>query len=658
MKHFNSQDARFFINTYGFSLFPIHGINQNGSCTCGNIDCKSPGKHPATNDGFKSASKDIEEIKKLWAGRTGLNVGIATGKASGVFVVDCDSEQAYKDLKEKINLPDTFTVKTGRGYHLYFAYDEQHPVKNGTKILDNVDIRGDGGYVAGPKSIHKNGNVYEIINPLEVFAEAPQELYDLLISGSATAITKKPPLVKPSLIYKNNGWSASDMQRHLTHINPDCDYDTWIKIGMALHEENAPFSVWDEWSKRGKKYDGSTADHWKSFKKGGGITYGTIVALAKERGWKPDVSVTHTPINKEKITQTNRQYYIKASEMIYEPNSDDFIQGLLTNATVSVVYGESNCGKTFFMTDLAFHVAENKSWREKRVEGGAVLYVALEGLYGLKGRIEAYKKEKGAKLDKFLVMPCPLDFLDADGDINDFLALLDKAKQDVGDIKLIVIDTLARAIGGGDENSGQDMGILVKHADAVRQKSGAHICFVHHSGKDKAKGARGHSSLRAAVDTEIEITRTEGADYSSVKIAKQRDLEIGEKMDFKLKQVELGKNKYGETVTSCVVETYDADSDYNCITKIKPGIRIAYDAFVECIGDKGRKIFNNNLPNVEVVTNEEFKSYLNNRGLLSEKESSARVQYSNYRKELIEQKLAVYRSGYLWIMDKNGQYYG
>ena len=66
-------------------------------------------------------------------------------------------------------------------------------------------------------------------------------------------------------------------------------------------------------------------------------------------------------------------------------------------------------------------------------------------------------------------------------------------------LRLIVIDTLARAIAGGDENKSESMGQLVVHADAIRKETGAHVLFVHHSGKDQARGARGHSSLLSLI---------------------------------------------------------------------------------------------------------------------------------------------------------------
>lgn len=349
------------------------------------------------------------------------------------------------------------------------------------------------------------------------------------------------------------------------------------------------------------------------------------------------------------IKKKRRMYLVSAKDRTYTPDDDDFVQGLLTSGSLSVVYGESNCGKTFFMTDLSFHIAEGKQWREKRVDKGVVIYVALEGEKGLDARIEAYKRENNSDLEDFYVMPCAFNFLDAEGDVTEFIELLEDKKREInGNISIVVVDTLARALSGGDENSGQDMGLLVSHADAIRAHTKAHVCFIHHSGKNKAMGARGHSSLRAAVDTELEISREEEDNYSLVKVVKQRDLERGDDMAFSLKAVELGVNKHNEVKTSCVVEICDTN-DFKKEKQIKPNLRAAYDALVECIGDKGRKVFNPHIPNVMVVNNDEFRQYIERRGILSEKESSARVQFSRYRKDLIEQNLAVYKDNYIWI---------
>jgi AAA domain len=238
----------------------------------------------------------------------------------------------------------------------------------------------------------------------------------------------------------------------------------------------------------------------------------------------------------------------------------DFIEGIFCDGALSCVYGDSNVGKTFFVTDLALHVALGRDWRGRSVEQGAVVYCALEGAHGIRNRILAARKQHelhGLNRDTlpFAIITDSINLLDAAADTA---RLIDVMKGEVENlagvrVRLLVIDTLSRALAGGNENSSEDMGALVKNADAIRKATGAHVLFVHHSGKDQARGARGHSLLRAATDTEIEISRSESSATASVKITKQRDLEIAKPFGFRLKPVELGTSRRGKPITSCVV---------------------------------------------------------------------------------------------------------
>ena len=128
------------------------------------------GKRPITRNGCKDATTDAAQVKAWWQQYPESNIGIATGSRSGgIFVIDLDVDEdrgidGYHMLedwqRENGRFPDTWTAITGRGgYHLYFKYDSE--VRNRAGIIDGVDIRGEGGYVVAPPSIHSNGNRYE-----------------------------------------------------------------------------------------------------------------------------------------------------------------------------------------------------------------------------------------------------------------------------------------------------------------------------------------------------------------------------------------------------------------------------------------------------------------------------------------------------------------
>ena len=238
------------------------------------------------------------------------------------------------------------------------------------------------------------------------------------------------------------------------------------------------------------------------------------------------------------------------------PNLDanDFVEGLLTSGSMSVIYGPSNCGKTFFVIDLALHVAWGREWRGRIVDQGAVVYLSLEGAQGVQNRMRAFDMHHNCGPLPFIAMPKPINLLDDEADVQAVIQLVEYVGAKTGlPVRMVIVDTLSRAMAGGNENNSEDMTALIRNCDRIRHATDTHLCIVHHSGKDEAKGARGHSSLRAATDTEIEIKRDPELTRSVVKVVKQRDLEALDPLAFTLQVATLGTNTRGKPVTSCVV---------------------------------------------------------------------------------------------------------
>jgi hypothetical protein len=148
-----------------YFVFPTYGINGEGACTCENrAACTKPGKHPVIASWQAAATIDLGTIKK-WSNKyPNANIAIATGKKSGLTVVDVDGhagEESIRLLIEKHQaLPETVEVETGSGgTHYYFTY---HPeFKNSVRFLPGLDIRNDGGYVIAPNSNHRSGKKYQ-----------------------------------------------------------------------------------------------------------------------------------------------------------------------------------------------------------------------------------------------------------------------------------------------------------------------------------------------------------------------------------------------------------------------------------------------------------------------------------------------------------------
>ena len=152
----------------GFRVFPLHAVRE-GVCTCQEWrdandkgPCPTPGKHPQFRNWQERATCDSDTTEEFWWNHKGSNIGVATGATSGVFVLDVDPKNSGQEsidaLVMKHGRIDTLQAITGsRGKHYYFEHPGK-PVKNGVALLPGPDIRGDGGLVVAPPSIHVSGS--------------------------------------------------------------------------------------------------------------------------------------------------------------------------------------------------------------------------------------------------------------------------------------------------------------------------------------------------------------------------------------------------------------------------------------------------------------------------------------------------------------------
>lgn len=276
-------------------------------------------------------------------------------------------------------------------------------------------------------------------------------------------------------------------------------------------------------------------------------------------------------------------------ELLALPERDPLIKQLLYRRAMSVVYGATSSGKTFFALDIALRVALDFPWCGLKVRQGGVLYIAAEGGLGLKERLTAFQLHHSIGIDgvPFWVLPRLVNLQDPKIDTADIIEEI-RLLPERQTIELIVIDTLARAMVGGNENSPEDMGTFVHCCDLIRQEIGAHVMIIHHSGKDQARGSRGHTSLTAATDTEIEIGKDKASGTVTATVRKQREIKSGQTHSFRLEEVELDKDEDGDPITSCVLVAIDSTAAQQC-KALTGHTKIAYEALV-AVTDRQRKI--------------------------------------------------------------------
>ncbi|TJZ93860.1 AAA family ATPase [Paracoccus gahaiensis] len=334
------------------------------------------------------------------------------------------------------------------------------------------------------------------------------------------------------------------------------------------------------------------------------------------------------------------------------------VKGWLDRGAFSVIYGESNVGKTFFAMDLGLHVAAGENWHGHRVPAGAkyagpVLYVAAEGGSGINNRIEAMRREYPNLMKRiedagnFSLLAAPLDLCTS----NDADYLIDAIREGFSAMpSLIVIDTLARTMGNGDENTAKDMGLFVRNIDMLREVTNAHVMVVHHSGKDASKGARGSGSLRAAADSEIELTRSD--DVVMAEARKQRDMPCEGVFAYRLKSVFLGTDDDGDKVTSAVVEQADIQRT-DKRERVSGRVQVALTALHDALRDKGRIIRSSELPNVPVVELTEWQACCDRVGLTDSDNADTKARtFRRHRDALMDKNRIRIFDNYVWVTDK------
>lgn len=241
------------------------------------------------------------------------------------------------------------------------------------------------------------------------------------------------------------------------------------------------------------------------------------------------------------------------------------VKNWISDDSMSIVFGPSNVGKTFFCQDLAWHVAANQPWLGNKVKGGPVLYLQTEGGLSWQARIAALREKYPDHKDvRLAIRAAPINLFNSEEDIQTVKAILEEMARKYGPVRMLVVDTISRATQGQlDENSNTDAAQFIANLDQLKKDTGVHVMLVGHSGKGhttgKANGLRGASAFRAASDTEIELSIDEDNGVRTATTTKQRDMETGREFNFILEPRQMGVDDDGDAITTCTIRTATKD---------------------------------------------------------------------------------------------------
>jgi len=286
----------------GYKVFPLYGVLSQPKgkriCECGNPDCKALFKHPRNSNWQHTPLWDEEQIDAMEEyGRFSSGYGVL---CQGLLVIDVDARNGgVESFKKLVNdFPDIIQcgliVETGSGNgssHRYFSLKEPLALIQSHEDYPGIDFKSSG-FVVGPGSNHASGNQYRVSygSPGDI-EPPPAGLLDFL---------RKPErhraVVDGGHVIDVSHQDVADMLSYIPNLD-STDYDTWIKVGMAIHHvtNGTGDDLWRSWSEKSAKHDPSALDYkWHSFGKSANpVTAGTLIYHAEQNGWR--MPVTFTP---------------------------------------------------------------------------------------------------------------------------------------------------------------------------------------------------------------------------------------------------------------------------------------------------------------------------------------------------------------------------
>jgi len=291
------------------------------------------------------------------------------------------------------------------------------------------------------------------------------------------------------------------------------------------------------------------------------------------------------------VIEARRLRFAPASELTgFQEPTRWIVKGYIEAGNLITLFAPAESLKTFVVLDLGLSVATGKDWHGRAVEAGPVLYVCGEGRRGIGRRLQAWEKHHGVKAGKFFVSNMLAQLLDPSS-LDGLEAAADAVAEENGNPALVIIDTLNRNFGPGDENSTSDMTSFISALDRLKDRLQCAVVVVHHTGLADTGRGRGNSALRGALDFEYLITRNQGANVEDRTIelfcSKCKDHERPPTIAFKPVVVDLGLvDEDKQPITSLALERTEY-SPHMKTKKLSPAQLIALEALKAVIGDTG-----------------------------------------------------------------------
>lgn len=281
------------------------------------------------------------------------------------------------------------------------------------------------------------------------------------------------------------------------------------------------------------------------------IGRGSVIAPpfpAGEKGDWNDYALIHGgAATRALLVKEFKQLFVDVQDMA-TVEADFLIDGVMETPCTGMVFGESGSGKSFFVIDVALHVASGLRWLDKATKSGPVFYICGEGRHGIPRRVKAWEHQHGCKVPagRFMVSNLRMSF--EPEQVVEMVQCIDHLAENIGTPAMVIIDTMARALpGSADENSAKDTNLFFNECDRLQSLYNCAVVVVHHSGHGDKKRARGSSAIKGVLDVEIMLGN------NMIEWTKTKDMEPHPPIRYSLDKVIFGE---GKRDNSCVI-TYD-----------------------------------------------------------------------------------------------------
>jgi hypothetical protein len=423
---------------------------------------KPKDKIPLTPHGFKDATTDEACITQWWGQWPEANIGIATGSQSGLVALDVDTDKdgdaSLTSLEKRFGLlPNTLKQRTGGGgFHCLFRHPG-HQVRNSAGTLGpGLDLRGDGGYIVVPPSIHASGQPYEWLAPISDLVPAPLPPW---LSSRQVPLRLEP--------------GQEDV------IPQGRRNDTLFRHGMRLRGILAAQGIENDLQIKNSLQCKPPLSEEEV----------ASIAVSVSR-YEPAHSFTESPVSSEPTDSESPPWRCSIDLVHDAPEETEWlIQDVVPAESSVLTVAREGTYKTWLSLDFAKAVAEGIPWLGHDCQAGGVLYLDAENPGpNFRQRLHAVGASLNLHIWRWQDPSFPISLSDP--------WLKAAAKR----FRLIVIDTLKRFTGNRDENNADDMAEVTQQLRELT-RYGATVLVLHHATKDKdSPGYRGSTELGAGVD--------------------------------------------------------------------------------------------------------------------------------------------------------------